>query len=127
MIFVDSNVFMYAVGRSHPLRPEAQSFFIESKKEDRTLITSAEVLQELLHAYLPVRRLKTLDAALKLATGSVERILPIEVENVHYARDLSDEYPELTARDLLHLSLCRMHQITDLKTFDRSLHAAFLK
>ncbi len=34
------------------------------------LITSAEVLQELLHAYLPVRRIETLDAALALVESS---------------------------------------------------------
>ena len=27
MIFVDSNVFIHAVGRSHPLKKEAQNFF----------------------------------------------------------------------------------------------------
>ena len=53
MIFVDSNVFIYAVGRSHPLRREAQEFFLESRKKGKKLITSAEVLQELLHVYLP--------------------------------------------------------------------------
>jgi len=26
MIFVDTNVFMYAVGREHPLRQDAQDF-----------------------------------------------------------------------------------------------------
>jgi predicted nucleic acid-binding protein len=125
MIFVDTNVFMYAVGRAHPLRSEAQSFFMESKKGEQALVTSAEVLQELIHAYLPVGRSQTLDAALKLATGSTERIFPIESENVLYARELADEYPQLTARDLLHLSICRMYQVTRLKTFDRNLRAAF--
>lgn len=125
MIFVDTNVFMYAVGRSHPLRREAQAFFIESRKKNRLLVTSAEVLQELLHAYLPVGRMDTLDSALKLATGIVERILPIDLQEVLQARDLADQYPQLTARDLLHLSVCRVHKVRELKTFDRNLGAAF--
>ncbi|NTU47754.1 MAG: type II toxin-antitoxin system VapC family toxin, partial [Syntrophobacteraceae bacterium] len=66
MIFVDSNVFIYAVGRPHPLRAEAQEFFISSRAQGKKLVTSAEVLQELLHAYLPVARTATLDAALTL-------------------------------------------------------------
>ena len=37
MIFVDSNVFIYAVGRSHPLRPEAQSFFLNASKKGKRL------------------------------------------------------------------------------------------
>jgi predicted nucleic acid-binding protein len=125
VIFVDSNIFVYAVGRSHPLRDEAQALFLESRKKGYRLVTSAEVLQELLHIYLPVGRMETLDAALELAVRGVDRILPIEPETVLQARTLADRYPELTARDLLHLSVCRKHKIKELKTFDRGLRAAF--
>ena len=45
MMFVDANVFMYAVGRPHPLREEARQFFLDHPAN--TLVTSAEVLQEL--------------------------------------------------------------------------------
>lgn len=127
MIFVDSNVFIYAVGRPHPLRKEAQKFFIESRKKEKRLTTSAEVLQELLHVYLPVGRMKTLDAALTLATQSVDNIISIETDAVLHARNLADQYPGLTARDLLHLSVCQINKIKELKTFDRSLLAAFKK
>jgi hypothetical protein len=54
---------MYAVRRPHPLRPEAEAFFESALREGTPLATSAEVLQELLHAYLPAGRLATLDAA----------------------------------------------------------------
>ena len=56
MIFVDIYVFIYAVGRSHPAREDAQGFFLESSERGKRLVTSAEVLQELLHVYLPVGR-----------------------------------------------------------------------
>ena len=51
MIFVDTNVFMYAVGRPHPLQSAAQDFFAESADNHLRLFTSAEVLQELFHVY----------------------------------------------------------------------------
>ena len=127
MIFVDSNVFVYAVGKPHPLRAEAQHFFLESSRNGKRLVTSAEVLQELLHVYLPVGRIKTLDAALDLATKGVDQIIPINSETVIQARHLVDEYPGLTARDLLHLSVCQIHKILEIKTFDRNLNAAFKK
>ena len=127
MIFVDSNVFIYAVGRPHPLRDEAQSFFIESRGESKRLVTSAEVLQELLHVYLPVGRMETLDAALKLATLGIDHIIQIDSDTVLFARNLADRLPELTARDLLHLAVCKTNKIEELKSFDRSLVAAFNK
>ena len=125
MIFVDSNVFIYAVGRSHPLKSEAQNFFLDSSNKGKRLVTSAEVLQELLHVYLPVERMETLDAAMELATQGVDQVIPIDSSTVLHARNLIDNFPGLTARDLLHLSVCQLNKIKDLKTFDRNLLAAF--
>ena len=127
MIFVDSNVFMYAVGKPHPLRAEAQSFFMKSSGNGRRLVTSAEVLQELLHVYLPVERIETLDTAFYLATNGVDQVIPITDEMVIHAKHLADKYTGLTARDLLHLSVCQIHKIAEIKTFDRNLNAAFQK
>ncbi len=125
MIFVDSNVFIYAVGRPHPLRAEAQEFFISSRAQGKKLVTSAEVLQELLHAYLPVARTATLDAALTLVIRVVDEVFPIEGELVLHARRLADRYPALTARDLIHLAVCRLKRVSELRTFDRALKDAF--
>jgi len=125
MIFVDSNVFIYAVGRSHPLKIEAQKFFLDSGNDGKRLVTSAEVLQELLHVYLPVERMETLDAAMELATQGIDQVIPIDSAAVLHARNLVDNFPGLTARDLLHLSICHLHKIKELKTFDRNLIAAF--
>lgn len=125
MIYVDSNVFIYAVGRPHPLRAEAQDFFISSREGGKKLVTSAEVLQELLHVYLPVGRIETLDAAMELAVRGTDAIIPIEAECVVHARRLADRYAALSARDLLHLAVCQLKKIKDLKTFDRGLMNIF--
>ena len=90
-------------------------------------MTSAEVLQELIHIYLPVGRMETFDAALELATRGVDRVIPIDSETVIYARDLISGNPSLTARDLLHLSVCQLHGVHELMTFDRNLVSAFKK
>jgi len=127
VIFVDSNLFVYAVGRAHPLREEARTFFAAAGSAGTPLVTSAEVLQELLHIYLPVQRIATLDAALELASRSVDRVLPVEADDVAQARTLLDAHPALAARDLLHLAVCRRHGITELRTFDRGLNAAFTR
>jgi uncharacterized protein len=125
MIFVDSNVFIYAVGRPHPLQVDAQNFFFEAGKTGSFLVTSSEVLQELLHVYLPVGRFATLDAALELATRSTDRILPITLDMVLHARNLADSLPGLSARDLLHIAVCWQTKIKKIKTFDLPLQAAF--
>lgn len=125
MIFVDANVLMYAVGREHPLRPEAWTFLETTLERGVQLATSAEVLHELLHAYLPVNRLETLDAALALAEARIRAVWPIEADDVRLARALIARYPGLGARDLLHLACCKRREVAELKTFDRALAAAF--
>ena len=125
MIFVDTNVLMYAVGRAHPLREEARDFFLSAVETGEVLVSSVEVLQELLHAYLPVGREETLDAALALAEGRLAQTWPVELEDVLHARSLVQRHPELGARDLLHLASCHRRGVTRIRTFDRALAAAF--
>jgi len=125
VIFVDTNVILYAVGRAHPLKEEARRFFEEALHERTPLATSAEVLQEILHTYLPVARLSTLDAALELVESRVETVWSVEAEDVRFARSLVSAHGELGARDLVHLACCRRRGVDEIKTFDRPLAAAF--
>jgi uncharacterized protein len=104
MIFVDTNVFMYAVGRPHPLRDPARQALRFAIRSSLPLATSSEVLQGLLHAYLPVGRLATLDAAVgwrltSHGSGQWNRDVPA-------ARASVAQYLGLSARDLLHLAMC---------------------
>ena len=123
MIFVDTNVFMYAVGRPHPLRDPAREFFADCTRSRTPLCTSAEVLQELAHAYLPVGRKQTLDAALSLVTRSRVEVWPLEQEDVTLARQLHEQHPALAARDLCHLASCRRRGVGDVRTFDQGFAA----
>jgi uncharacterized protein len=124
MIFVDTNVFMYAVGRPHPLRGSAREALRDALRGSFPMATSAEVLQELLHAYLPVGRLATLDAALRLA-NDLAHVWPVEREDVNAAWALITRHPGLSPRDLLHLATCERHGVTRVLTYDRHLAAAF--
>ena len=125
MIFVDANVIMYAVGGEHPLRAKAQRFFEKAVTDGTPLATSAEVLQELLHAYVAVDRMEALEAAMILVEGRIPTVWPVEAEDVHLARTLAESHPALSARDLVHLACCTRRQVTEVETFDRALASAF--
>ncbi len=125
MIFVDTNVFMYAVGQSHPLRSRAQEFFDESIRDRRPLFTSAEVIQELMHVYLRMKRPHTLDSALELIASAGVQVWPLEEADVILARQLHDRHPTLEARNLCHLASCRRRNVREIKTFDRALASVF--
>ena len=126
MIFVDTNVFMYAVGGPHPLKARARDFFNESFLNFEPLCTSVEVLQELLHAYLPIRRFDALEDALAMIRRARVDVWPLEEADVMLARQLSSTYPALAARDLCHLASCRRRGVSEIMTFDQALRAAGL-
>ena len=125
MTFVDANVFIYYVGGEHPLRGKARAFIADSLSQDRRLVSSAEVLQELLHVYIPPRRWATLDAAFELVNGCLDEVWPIEKGDVELARDLARFHPGLSSRDLIHLACCHRRDVDDVMTFDRALAAAW--
>ena len=125
MIFVDANVFMYAVGREHQFKQISREFFDRSVLDDTPLATSAEVLQELLHAYLPVNRINELDSAMSVVTRYDIEVWPLERDDVMLAWQLRTEHPHLSARDLCHLASCRRREVDEMMTFDQSLRGAF--
>ena len=123
MIFVDTNVFMYAVGRPHVLQASAQDFFIEANRNGTPLCTSAEVMQELAHVYLPTGRLQAFDATLELLASASVEVWPLEEADVALARQLHEQHPALQARDLCHLASCRRRGVREIKTFDQTFAA----
>ena len=124
MIFVDTNVFMYAVGTPHPNRQSAIDFFANAQGTNTQLATSAEVLQELLHAYLSTARFERLSLAMELVDQAVIEVWPLEKEDVVLAARLVDQHPTLSSRDLCHLASCRRRRATDFRTFDIALRRA---
>ena len=126
MIFVDTNVFIYAVGSSHPLKSPAEEFFRSARDSGTSLVTSVEVLQELLHVYRRTGRLQQLDDAMSLVTSDIAQVWPLEWADVDKARQLHDNYPGLATRDLCHLASCLNRGVETIMTFDQPLLAATL-
>ena len=127
MIFVDTNVFMYAVGRPHPLRSRTCDFFNEAVLNSQPLCTSAEVLRELMHAYLPVGRTEAIADALSLIRRSGVEVWPLEEGDVELARELSEQHPTLGARGLCHLVSCRRRGVRVIMTLDEGLGVVALE
>ena len=125
MIFVDTNVFILFVGREHPHRDQARGFLEGAAEREQMLVTSSEVLQEILHYYRRRGRAQPMDAAFDLLDRTVSDVWPVERADVERARSLGHRYPGLEARDLVHLACCIRRKARDLFTFDRSLAAAW--
>ena len=58
-----------------------------------------------------------------LIVRSRVEVWPLEEADVTLARQLSEQYPTLGARDLCHLASCRRRSVGAVKTLDHALRA----
>ncbi len=122
---MDTSVIVFAVGKPHPLRDPAQKFFLDAQQRNLSLAVSAEVLQELLHVYLPADRVSALDSAFDLVERVIETVWSLDAEDVRLARNLHPKHPRLSSRDLVHLACCQRRNVRKAKTFDKALAKVF--
>lgn len=120
MIFIDSNVPMYLVGAPHPHKADAQRLLESAIAGGQRLVSSAEVLQEILHRYVAIGRRDAIQPALDALVEVVDEIYPVEREDVEGAKRVLDGFPALSARDALHVAVMRRRDVKRILTFDRA-------
>lgn len=118
-VFIDVNIPMYAAGAAHALREPSQRVIQAIADGQLDAVTDAEVFQEILYRYLHVsereKGFKIFDHFYRIMRG---HILPIEDSDVQQARELSEQYPALSPRDLIHLGVMLRHELTEIITTD---------
>jgi predicted nucleic acid-binding protein len=118
MILIDSNIPMYLVGGSHPNKPLARQLLESLVIQGESLVTDAEVLQEILHRYTAIARRDAIGPAFEAILGVVDDVLPIERKEVETARRLLETIPRLSARDAVHVAVMQQHGIERVMSFD---------
>lgn len=106
-LFLDANVPTYAAGREHPLKGPCTEVLRLAARYPEAFFTDAEVLQEMLHRYLALKRWpEGKHVVLDFATLMRGRVEPVVVEDVELACELAGRYGfRLAARDLLHAAV----------------------
>lgn len=118
MIFIDSNVPMYLVGTPHAHKADAQRLLEGSIAAGERLVTSAEVLQEMLHRYVAINRREAIQPALDAVLNVVDDVFPIERIDVERAKTVLDGLSGLSARDALHVAVMERREIKQIMSFD---------
>ncbi len=118
MIFVDSNVPMYLIGASHPHKSDSQRLLEKLIVNGQRLVTDAEVLQEILHRYVAIRRHEAVQPAFDALLGVVDEVFSVEGDDVQRAKDIVLGFDSLSARDALHLAIMERHRVERILSFD---------
>lgn len=119
MIFLDANIPMYSYGAHHPNKAVAQRLLEEAAIQAKRLVTSAEVLQEILHHYTAIRRPDAIQPCFDLVLGLVSEVFAVELTDVEAAKQLLSDGLDVSARDALHIAVMRRHGVETIMSFDR--------
>ena len=119
MILVDSNIPMYLIGAAHAHKTDAQHLLERCITRNERLVTDAEVLQEILHRYVAIRRRDAIQPAYDALLGIVDEVFPIAERDLKRAKEVVLGSGSMSARDALHLAIMEHHTIDTILSFDR--------
>jgi predicted nucleic acid-binding protein len=123
VIFVDSNIPMYLIGAEHANKPAARRLLEDAIADGEALCTDAEVLQEILHRYVAIRRPDAIDLAFDVLLAAVDVVYPIEEPDVQRARRILRRAQRLSARGAVHLAIMQRHDVDEVLSFDTGFDA----
>ncbi|OGP45797.1 MAG: hypothetical protein A3K30_03445 [Deltaproteobacteria bacterium RBG_13_51_10] len=100
--FIDTNIFIYSVGREHPLKPACLNIIQSIRHEKINAILNTEIIQEILYRY---QSLKALPAGIRLAKEVIllaDRVLPVMERDLELALGILESHPQIDTRDAFH-------------------------
>ena len=119
-VFIDTNIPMYAAGASHPLKEPSQRVILAVAAGKLDAVTDTEVFQEILYRYIHIKEVEkgfqVFDHFHRIMVG---RILPIEELDILKTRELAEQYPFLSPRDLIHLAVMNHYRIKEIISTDK--------
>ena len=118
-IFIDTSVVMYAAGGEHPLRRPCTTILDRISSGSLDATTSVEVVQELVHRNVSIRRPDEAARLAELTMAMFAPVLPITHAVMRRIPDLIRRYPMLPARDLVHVATCVHEAIEEIVSADR--------
>ncbi len=117
--FLDANILMYAAGSAHPLREPCRDALARAVDQEVSLVTDAEVLQEILHRYFSIGRPESARTIHRSAIDLCDEVFPIDVKNTTRALELLLAHRELTPRDAIHVAAMEHRGLELLLSTDR--------
>lgn len=118
-LFIDTNIFIYAAGSSHPYKKPSESILEKIARNRVKAATSTEVFQEILYRYLAIneriRGLAIFDDCIKI----VPIVLPVTKQDILKARQIIQEYTFIRTRDAVHMAIMLNRGIKTICSYDK--------
>lgn len=122
-LFLDASVVMYAAGADHPLRGPCRAALRRVVEDDLPLVTSSEVLQEILYRYFSLGRPAVAESVFHATRDLCSPILPVAEADAVRALDLLLEHEGLSPRDAVHVAVMEHHDLDRILSTDTDFDA----
>jgi uncharacterized protein len=109
---------MYLIGAEHPNKKNSQRILKNLILSEESLVTDAEVLQEILHRYVAINRKDAIQPAFDVLLEIVDEVFPVDTMIVERAKEIVLSRRKISARDALHIAVMRDRSINQIFTFD---------
>lgn len=119
LIFVDTNIFIYAAGNAHPHKNPSVCILEHIAIGKIKAVTSAEALQEILYRYAAIKDMARGFAVFDNCLKIMPVILPFTKEDIVSCRKILERYPLLSARDAAHAAVMLGRGIKIICSYDK--------
>ncbi len=116
--FIDTNIFLYAIGRDHPLKPPSVSTIQKIRDGSILAIINTEIIQEILYRFQSIKKLPTGIQLSKEAMLISSRILPVTQRDLLLAIELLELHPEVETRDAFHAATMMNNGVKEIISTD---------
>jgi predicted nucleic acid-binding protein len=100
--FIDTNIFLYTIGREHPLKSASATAIRRIRESQITAVINTEIIQEILYHFQSIKQLSIGVRLAKDVVSISSRILPVEEIDLSLAIELLEAYPKIQTRDAFH-------------------------
>lgn len=123
MKLIDTNIFIYAVGRPHEYKDSCITLLSEVNARRIAANIDVELLQEILHRYW---QRSTYDEGMRLFDEVVAAFpdpIPIGIADVRRAREVLEANSRIAPRDAIHAAVVLEHRLEGIISTDRGFDA----
>src|SRR3989338_2471964 len=117
LFFVDTNIFMYAIGEDHSHKEPSQEIVRKILKGELDCAINTEVLQEVLYRYTAIGKPKIGFQLFDTLIITFQRIWPVEKEDLLEARKIQERH-QIKTRDALHAATMKRNDVASLYSYD---------
>lgn len=117
LVFIDTNIFMYAVGGKHPHKEPSEKIIQKIVAGELEGVINTEVLQEVLYRYAAIDKPKIGFQLFDTMIGTFPIIWSIEREDMIHARRIQERQGVKT-RDAIHAATMKRNEVTMIYSFD---------